>query len=516
LLTCFKFTADPFGDKVSTQSIQKVASGLYDPSDGSDTIFKLQARWLDPQLAHRVRRYLAGHGYRWETRNYIWDSVAGEELVDLVICASFLTDAGMHASLMTMLRHDFIERDRYPGRRMMVHIWSISEASDPIRKLVIDAIYLHFIAFELGHARFLESSLFAIKEFQTLDYMQGCWLPEVMTNITAKVSLDKISDPELRRRIEQKPDKNLGTFKSWLHAVRLARREGCIKDDDFFHFIDETDETKRQWQVYDELVRRGYTIQHTLPVPKPKAVAFDSKYHALKGDKEWSEEPSLTDTMMRWYLRDVLARYTYPGGIPGNVTIPDAPGHDKQLKPVNKGPRAPKTAYELHHKNKISPFALSLIYDRRELDGPFMVYLLNDQSNATPAKRPRDSVGDDTDLGDSQTSGREVKRSKPDTGLERDHHITLINALDEVNKRVAGMANIDHPCAGFAWREPDDDGEETIEASKDKDEALDLPKDTEEALHKGKGEGSEDAEGKEGGDSQVEEADDDKSKGDSE
>ena len=202
------------------------------------------------------------------------DDLDSKSRVDLAMLGFHLEIPALQSAALESLHRELIGNGRWANWGMLIHIWTVSNPKDPLRRLMLSALYLNLVVFAgkmvFPHAKY---------RLLPCDSDKGMWFSDLRGMVEAHSSIDAA-----HRDI--KSDKCV----PWCHhSIRssdeISKHVGCIRDlssrnllqdQAMFSFPDVSASMKHRFAALD---KECYIIADlTRPIDTPSALADEDDF----------------------------------------------------------------------------------------------------------------------------------------------------------------------------------------------------------------------------------------------
>ena len=167
--------------------------------------------------------------------------------VDLEILAFHFGVTALQCAAIASLHRALIGGGRWANWAMMIHVWAVSEPSDPIRPLVLSSFYLNVVVFG-GRLKLPRTA----RVLQPVDYEEDMWFSDFHEMLEAYSSLNKLQNRDEWRAFNQiwHPRSTKPKFKldDILDQIRGIRDGGWIQHNSIFTFPDPSASLQQGWE----------------------------------------------------------------------------------------------------------------------------------------------------------------------------------------------------------------------------------------------------------------------------
>jgi hypothetical protein len=176
------------------------------------------------------------HGHEQPQSTWINDLNARAK-VDLAMLAFHFAVHALQALLIESLARFLLDEGNCPNHAMLLHVWALSGAKDPLRRLFLASLYLHTIVLR---SRFQIINPQSRLEIQ--DFGKGMWLDDFRRLLEPNMNYKQLNEVSSLRRWEDAWSPTITTTQSlWNRiatAVKTARDQEVLDDDDILFFVD--------------------------------------------------------------------------------------------------------------------------------------------------------------------------------------------------------------------------------------------------------------------------------------
>ena len=170
--------------------------------------------------------------------------------VDLAMLSFHLGILPLKCATLESLHRALIDNGNWPNWAMLIHVWAVSDPTDPTRRLMLSSLYLNVVV--LGGTLKLPGKG---REPDVHDYEEDMWLSDLHEFIEPCLMVDQLEDPLVWRSFNEawhpRFSKRKFRLDCPLERTRSLRESRLLRDNSFFKFTDTSASLRERIASFD-------------------------------------------------------------------------------------------------------------------------------------------------------------------------------------------------------------------------------------------------------------------------